>query len=86
LADKAMVIERIQKIEKKLGGQSTKDAIAFVESGDVAGATEILLRYYDKAYATSTSDREQYIKHSIRCSDEPAIEIANELIEKSNTL
>lgn len=86
IADKTMVIERINRIEKKLGGQSTKDAIAFVETGNVAGATDILLRYYDKAYATSTSDREQYIKHSIRCADESAIEIAKELIDVSNTL
>jgi len=85
-ADKLMVIERIQKIDKKLGGQSTKDAVAFVEEGDAESATNILLRYYDKAYATSIADRQQYIKHSIQCSDEPAVEIAKKLIELPDLL
>jgi tRNA 2-selenouridine synthase len=86
MADKTMVAERIQKIHKKLGGQSTKDALAYVESGDVASVTEILLRYYDKAYATGIGDREPYIKHSIICADESAVDIAKELIQVSNTL
>jgi tRNA 2-selenouridine synthase len=85
-ANKEQVVERIQKIQKKLGGQSTKDAIASVESGDVASATDILLRYYDKAYATSISDRKQYIKHAIQCTDESAIELAKQLIQAANTL
>lgn len=79
-ADKAHVVERIKKIQKKLGGQSTKDAIAYVESGDKASATEILLRYYDKAYATSINERKQFIKCTIQCTDEPAIELARQLI------
>jgi tRNA 2-selenouridine synthase len=83
MADRLLVIERIQRIKKKLGGQSTKDAVAYVENGDVASATEILLRYYDKAYATSIRDRQQFVQHSFQCTDESAIEIAKKLIELS---
>ncbi len=86
MADKLMVIERIERIRKKLGGQSTKDAVAFVEVGDVESATNILLRYYDKAYGTSIADRQQYFKHSIQCSDEPAVELAKKLIELPDLL
>jgi hypothetical protein len=85
-ADMAQVIERIHKIQKKLGGQSTKDAVAYVEENNPASATEILLRYYDKAYATSISDRKHYIKHTIRCTDESAIELAKQLLEASKVL
>ncbi len=85
-ADMAQVIERIHKIEKKLGGQSTKDAVAFVENGDAESATEILLRYYDKAYATSISDRKHYIKHTIRCTDESANALTKQLIEASKVV
>ncbi len=83
LADKALVIERIRKIQKKLGGQSTKEAIAYVEADDPMHATEILLRYYDKAYATGISDRKQYIQHTIRCTDQSAIELGKQLKELS---
>lgn len=82
-ADKALVIERIRKIQKKLGGQSTKEAIAYVDAGDPVHATEILLRYYDKAYATGIADRKQYIKQTMWCTDQPAIDIAKQLIEAS---
>jgi tRNA 2-selenouridine synthase len=40
----------ILKINKRLGGDNTRDAINAVESGDFAKAIEITLSYYDKAY------------------------------------
>lgn len=43
----------VNKISKRLGGDKTKDAIAAIESGNIAKAIEISLCYYDKAYQFS---------------------------------
>lgn len=80
-ADKQEAIDRIRKIQKKLGGAATKEAIESVESGDAHRATELLLHYYDKAYHTSISEREHDIRLSLDCTDEPAMSIARTLIE-----
>ncbi len=42
--------ESIMKINKRLGGDNTKDALDAVDKGDLAKAVEIVLKYYDKAY------------------------------------
>lgn len=43
----------VMKISKRLGGDNTKDAIEAIESGNIARAIGISLRYYDKAYQYS---------------------------------
>ena len=43
----------VMKISKRLGGDNTKDAIEAIESGNIATAIGISLRYYDKAYQFS---------------------------------
>ena len=48
--DPAILIERFQRIGKRLGGAAVQDAINHIEEGNLAGAAEIALRYYDKAY------------------------------------
>lgn len=45
------------KIEKRLGGERTGQAVRALEKGDVRTAAEIALQYYDKAYARSSGDR-----------------------------
>jgi tRNA 2-selenouridine synthase len=40
----------VMKISRRLGGDNTREALEAIESGDLARATEITLRYYDKAY------------------------------------
>ena len=81
LADKGQVIERIQKINKKLGGLSTKEAVLSVEEGNAEHATEILLHYYDKAYATGVCGREDLIVKTLHCTDESAMQIAKDLLK-----
>jgi tRNA 2-selenouridine synthase len=44
------LIISINKIARRLGGEVTKEAIKKVEESDIAGAIEIVLRYYDKTY------------------------------------
>lgn len=43
----------VLKISKRLGGDNTREAVEAIDSGDIAKAIEISLRYYDKAYMFS---------------------------------
>lgn len=48
----------IMKISKRLGGDSTREAIEAVEAGNIARAIEISLNYYDKAYLFGLKKKE----------------------------
>jgi len=48
----------ILKIQKRLGGQDTKNALNFLREGDLAACFTILLRYYDKLYHNSLHNRQ----------------------------
>jgi tRNA 2-selenouridine synthase len=48
----------ILKINKRLGGDNTRDAIAALETGNIARAIEISLNYYDKAYLFGLTKKE----------------------------
>jgi tRNA 2-selenouridine synthase len=48
--DKTELIAAITRIQKRLGGLETKNAIEAVEQNDIVTAFGILLRYYDKWY------------------------------------
>lgn len=52
------VVRSVQKIARKLGGQHAKEALEKYHAGDPAGATEIVLTYYDKTYDHGTSKRD----------------------------
>ncbi len=56
--DKELLIESVKKIEKRLGGLDTKNAINYLNDGDYRGCFDILLKYYDKAYANALNKRE----------------------------
>ncbi len=42
--------EKIQYLEKKLGGQHAKSALECLNANDLAGVADLLLVYYDRAY------------------------------------
>lgn len=42
--------ESILRLEKRLGGKDTQDAIRYLKEGDRKSCFEILLKYYDKTY------------------------------------
>ncbi|HEX2968192.1 MAG TPA: tRNA 2-selenouridine(34) synthase MnmH [Bacteroidales bacterium] len=50
-----MLRTSLLKISKRLGGDNTREALTCIDRGDIAGAIEISLKYYDKAYQFSTS-------------------------------
>lgn len=56
--DKAKLIDSTKRISQRLGGLDTKNAIAFLEKGEIKEAFRILLCYYDKRYLKGLHNRE----------------------------
>ncbi len=52
------LIDATKRIEKRLGGLETKNAINFLIEKDIKSCFEILLKYYDKWYIKSTENRD----------------------------
>jgi tRNA 2-selenouridine synthase len=48
--DPALLVEAILRIQKRLGGLATKEALQAIEAGDMEKMVDIALHYYDKAY------------------------------------
>jgi tRNA 2-selenouridine synthase len=68
--DKEALINSIEKITKKLGGQNAKTAITEVENNNFDKAVSIILKYYDKAYLYGLSKRKDENVHSIKLESE----------------
>ena len=51
------LIEKTQKLQKRMGGQHVKAAIDFIRNDDQSGWVELLLIYYDKTYNHSNEQR-----------------------------
>jgi len=47
------------RIQKRLGGLDTKNAIHYFEEGKIYEAFSILLKYYDKFYSKATAERKK---------------------------
>ncbi len=56
--DKEQVAEAILRIQKRLGGLETKNALQHLEAGKLKDCFGILLRYYDKWYGKGLNNRE----------------------------
>lgn len=56
---KDLLAEATRRIEKRLGPQHCKEALLALERGDLRTVALITLRYYDKAYARSSSQRDK---------------------------
>jgi tRNA 2-selenouridine synthase len=52
-----LLIDTINRISKRLGGENAGDAIRAVETGDFTKAIEITLKYYDKTYLFSIGQK-----------------------------
>jgi tRNA 2-selenouridine synthase len=67
--NKAQMIEAIGRIAKRLGPLETKNAIRFLEEGQVAESFRILLQYYDKQYRKALHNRQNLtnLLHEISC-------------------
>ena len=49
-ADRDQLIIATERIEKRLGGERTRDAVKLIRQDDLRGATAIILEYYDRTY------------------------------------
>lgn len=56
--DKTMLATAIERIQKKLGPEQTRDALRFLAEGTIASCFSILLQYYDKQYHKSLHQRQ----------------------------
>ena len=55
--EKKELITSVMRLQKRLGGQNTKDVIGYILDGNIKEGFRILLRYYDKYYANSLEER-----------------------------
>ena len=56
--DTKSLLEATQRIQKRLGGLETKNALQHLEQGEIKEAFAILLKYYDKWYEKNTQNTE----------------------------
>lgn len=73
---KEELLKAIEKIQKRLGGLETKNAIKFLRENNMTDSFRILLTYYDKWYLKSLYNRENIkaILNKIPC---PTVDINN---------
>lgn len=79
-ADKMQFLASMEKIIKKLGGQHFNNAKRTLLQGDIASSIEILLNYYDKAYATGLSKKKERIEQRMQWDGSNPVQFAEELI------
>ncbi len=56
--DKEKMMGAINRIQKRLGGVETKNALSFLEQNDMKSCFRILLKYYDKYYIKALHNRD----------------------------
>ncbi|MDQ3111446.1 MAG: tRNA 2-selenouridine(34) synthase MnmH [Bacteroidota bacterium] len=66
---KEILAEATLRIQKRLGGLATSQALESLENGDLAETARITLRYYDKAYDFPQSTRKYEGVIFIDCED-----------------
>lgn len=72
-----------QKIETRLGGQHLKIALEALDQGDLAGAAEIALTYYDKTYEYGLNKRSPQRLIQLDVTLQTPGEIADLLLSKN---
>jgi tRNA 2-selenouridine synthase len=74
--DKEEIRGGIERIRKRLGGLETRNALQFLEDGNIRECFSILLKYYDKHYLKGLHNRQNLssLLTNISCS---SVSIAN---------
>ncbi|MBP6430275.1 MAG: tRNA 2-selenouridine(34) synthase MnmH [Ferruginibacter sp.] len=80
--DKTIIIENINRIQKRLGGLEAKNAINHIENKDIAACFTILLTYYDKWYLKGLNNRENLSSflNKMPCNSVDAVENAKQVL------
>lgn len=76
----------VERIRKRLGGQHADAAKAAIESGDIRGAIELVLGYYDKFYTKSTDNMPRGKMPKIKMADLSESEIVRRAIQESEQM
>jgi tRNA 2-selenouridine synthase len=79
-ADKEAFLLAMNGIVKKLGGQHFIAARDKLFENDMSATIDILLTYYDKAYQTGLTNKEQRIRSRIAWNGKDPEQCADELI------
>jgi tRNA 2-selenouridine synthase len=84
----SLLLQSIEKIRLKLGGQNAKLASEAVQRGDFGQAAGIILKYYDKAYNFDLAKREPEKVFMLRTDTADARKNAEKILEfcKSKSL
>ena len=67
--DKIVLETAILKIQKRLGGLATKEAIGAVATGDMEKMVDIVLAYYDKAYSFEVDKKKHVLPLKLQTID-----------------
>ncbi|MGK0138378.1 MAG: tRNA 2-selenouridine synthase [Algoriphagus sp.] len=73
------VVEAIYRIQKRLGGLETKNAVSLIESGNIKDCFDILLHYYDKCYLKASQKKSALIHVPLSSVD---VEVNQKVLEK----
>lgn len=76
----------LYKIEKKLGGQKTKEAVEAIDKKDFSIAVEIILNYYDKTYRFGLQTRKADTIYRLKVNTPDARENADRIINFCKSL
>lgn len=79
---KEQLAESVLRIQKRLGGLATQQAIEALENGDLSETARISLRYYDKAYNFPNPDRQNRTVHLIESETGDPEENAKLILKK----
>ncbi len=85
-ADKTLFLSAMEKITKKLGGQNFNEAKKMLFEGSMESTIEILLNYYDKAYATGLSKKQGRIKFGLQWDGKDMMKLAENLLMEARSL
>lgn len=77
---KSGLVESFRKIQKRLGGQHLKAALAALEADDFATAAEIALVYYDKAYRHYGERKGAAVLATVTAADRAAGVVADQVL------
>ncbi len=80
---KQELIDAVLRIQRKLGGLETKNAISFLEEENVYAAFDLLLKYYDRQYLVASS-RSNRVGKIVNADTINIAENAKSVLEKNN--
>ena len=83
--DHQLLVDATERIQKRLGGKITKDALDALTRNDYATVADLTLDYYDKAYLHGLSQRDTALVHPMDIREDDPAKTAKQLIAWADT-